>query len=232
MMKEKSRSIRIMFGGIAGKYDLMNRLMTFGQDQVWRRWVVRMANPPLGGRLLDAGTGTGRIGQEVLKSYPATRVTGSDFSLEMMQAGKRRHAGGGMFWCAGDALCLPFKDESFDVVTSGYLIRNVEDAGMAFSEQVRVLKTGGRVVCLDTSPPPNTLLKPFIVFFLTHIIPLLGQIISRNRSAYTYLPESTQTFYTPDALATVMQRAGLTNIFHRSFMLGTIAIHVGTKPET
>jgi len=231
MMKGKSRSIRDMFGGIAGKYDLMNRLMTFGQDQVWRRWVARMAHPPQGGRLLDAGTGTGRIGQEVLQSYPKTMVTGSDFSLEMMAVGKRRQNGAGMFWCAGDALHLPFKDESFDVVTSGYLMRNVSDAAAAFSEQIRVLKPGGRVVCLDTSPPPDTLLRPLVEFFLTHIIPLLGQIISRNRSAYTYLPESTKAFYTPSALAAVMRRGGLVNISHRKFMLGTIAVHVGSKPE-
>jgi demethylmenaquinone methyltransferase/2-methoxy-6-polyprenyl-1,4-benzoquinol methylase len=231
-MTQKGRVVRKMFGEIAENYDLMNRLMTFGQDQVWRKCVVRMANPCRDGFLLDAGTGTGRIGQEVLKSHPGVTVVASDFSLEMMRVGKRRDSRENMCWCAGDALSLPFKDGSFDVVTSGYLIRNTGDAVLTFSEQARVLKPGGRIVCLDTSPPPFTLLRPLILFFLNHVIPFLGEIISRNRSAYTYLPESTKAFIAPDQLAHMMRQAGLVNIMYRRYMLGTIAVHVGIKPRT
>ena len=231
-MMQKGRVVRKMFGEIAENYDLMNCLMTFGQDQVWRKCVAKMANPPRDGFLLDAGTGTGRIGQEVLKSYPGVTVVGSDFSIEMMQVGKRRDGKEGMCWCAGDALSLPFKDGSFDVVTSGYLIRNTGDAVLTFSEQVRVLRPGGRVVCLDTSPPPFTPLRPLILFFMNHVIPFLGEIISRNRSAYTYLPESTKAFIAPDQLAHMMRQAGLVNIMYRKYMLGTIAVHVGIKPRT
>lgn len=231
-MTQKGRVVRKMFGEIAENYDLMNRLMTFGQDQVWRKGVVRMANPSRDGFLLDVGTGTGRIGQEVLKSHPGVTVVGSDFSLEMMQVGKRRDSREDMCWCAGDALSLPFKDGSFDVVTSGYLIRNTGNAVRTFSEQVRVLKPGGRVVCLDTSPPPFTPLRPLILFFLNHVIPFLGEIVSRNRSAYTYLPESTKAFIAPDPLARMMRKAGLVNIMYRKYMLGTIAVHVGIKPRT
>jgi demethylmenaquinone methyltransferase/2-methoxy-6-polyprenyl-1,4-benzoquinol methylase len=231
-MKEKSRTVQKMFGQIAGRYDLMNRLMTFGQDQVWRRCVVRAAAPPKGGMMLDAGTGTGRIGQAALKDDPRVTVVGSDFSLEMMLVGRQRKTGGSMLWCAGDALCLPFKRASFDVVTSGYLIRNVGDAVQAFSEQVRVVKPGGRVVCLDTSPPPDNLFRTAILFFLNTIIPFLGQLISGNRSAYTYLPESTKQFFTPEQLAHMMRAAGLADITYRKYMFGTIAVHAGVKPHS
>ena len=230
-MKKKERAVQKMFGQIAGRYDLMNRLMTFGQDQVWRKCVVRAAATPKGGILLDAGTGTGRIGQEALKDDPLATVVGSDFSLEMMRVGRQRKNGGSMLWCAGDALYLPFKRASFDVVTSGYLIRNVSNAVQAFSEQVRVVKPGGRVVCLDTSPPPDNFFRSAILFFLNTIIPFLGQLISGNRSAYTYLPESTKEFSTPEQLAHMMRAAGLADIKYRKYMFGTIAVHVGSKPR-
>jgi demethylmenaquinone methyltransferase/2-methoxy-6-polyprenyl-1,4-benzoquinol methylase len=229
-MKGKNQAVQKMFGQIAERYDLMNRLMTFGQDQVWRRCVVRVAAPPKGGTLLDAGTGTGRIGQEALEHDPHVTVVGSDFSLEMMQVGRQHINGKRMLWCAGDALHLPFKGACFDVVTSGYLIRNVSDALHAFSEQVRVVKPGGRVVCLDTSPPPENFFRTVILFFLNTVIPFLGQLVSGNRSAYTYLPESTKEFFTPEQLAHMMRTAGLADVMYRKFMFGTIAVHVGTKP--
>lgn len=220
-----------MFGEIAGRYDLMDRLMTFGQDQVWRRCVIQAAELPAGGTLLDAGTGTGRIGEEALAKDPHAIVVGSDFSLEMMQVGRRHCNQYRMLWCGADAMQLPFKEASFDAVASGYLIRNVSDAGQALSEQIRVVKPGGRVVCLDTSPPPLNFYRCVILFFLTTMIPLLGQLVSGNRSAYTYLPESTKEFFTPEKLARKMRAAGLENIRYRRYMFGTIAVHVGTKPR-
>jgi demethylmenaquinone methyltransferase/2-methoxy-6-polyprenyl-1,4-benzoquinol methylase len=220
-----------MFGQIAGQYDLINLLMTFGQDQVWRKWVVKLAKLSRGGCLLDVGTGTGRIARKALQSDPLLRVVGSDFALAMMQVGKKRTHGNRVLWCAGDALSLPFKDADFDAVTSGWLIRNVQDASQAFAEQARVVKPGGKVVCLDTSPPPDTIFRPLIHFFLDHIIPLLGQIVSGHRSAYTYLPQSTKDFYPPKQLAQIMRESGLIHIRYRRFMFGTIAIHVGTKPR-
>jgi demethylmenaquinone methyltransferase/2-methoxy-6-polyprenyl-1,4-benzoquinol methylase len=230
-MKEKSRAVQKMFDQIAGRYDLMNRLMTFGQDQAWRRSVVRAAALPRGGVLLDAGTGTGRIAEAALQDDPLARAVGLDFSIEMMRAGRQRITGG-ILWCAGDALHLPFKRAGFDAVTSGYLIRNVSDAVQAFSEQARVVKPGGRVVCLDTSPPPDNGFRSAILFFLNTVIPFLGQMISSNRSAYTYLPESTKEFFKPEQLAHVMRTAGLANVMYRRFMFGTIAVVVGTKPYT
>jgi len=228
---EWGASIRSMFGQIAGRYDLMNSLMTFGQDRVWRACVVKEARLPAGGRLLDAGAGTGSIALEALANEASLDITASDFTLAMMRVGRSRNGGGRVKWCGADALDLPFADSCFDAVTSGYLLRNVADPERAFTEQYRVLKPGGRMVCLDTSPPPEGPLKPLLRFFLKSIIPLLGQLISGNRSAYTYLPESTEAFMSPAELAGNMGAAGFIHIRYRQFMFGTVAVHVGTKPH-
>jgi len=223
-------SIQDMFGQIAERYDLMNSLMTFGQDRVWRACVVREAGIRAGGSLLDAGAGTGSIALEAHTRNPSASITATDFTVEMMVVGRGRTDGDRVRWCAADALDLPFDDCRFDAVTSGYLIRNVADPNRAFAEQYRVLKPGGKMVCLDTSPPGPGLLKPFILFFLRTVIPLLGQIISGNRSAYTYLPKSTQEFMPPAELAALMSRAGFTDVRYRQFMFRAMAVHVGTKP--
>jgi len=219
-----------MFDRIAGRYQLMNALMTFGRDRAWRRAVVRAAALPPGGRLLDLASGTGDIALEALREDPGARVTAADFSLEMMRVGRRRSGGGRLVWCGADALALPFADASFDAVTSGYLLRNVADRAAAFREQARVVKPGGRVVCLDTSPPPASPLRPLVRLYLRRIIPLLGRLIAGERSAYAYLSASTEGFKSPAELADIMRNAGLVEVRYQRFMAGTIAVHVGTRP--
>jgi demethylmenaquinone methyltransferase/2-methoxy-6-polyprenyl-1,4-benzoquinol methylase len=219
-----------MFERISGSYDLMNRLMTLGRDRYWRRYMVRKAALPKGGRLLDVGTGTGDIALEALRRDPTLSVTAMDFSFRMMQVGRRRPSGQKVFWCHADALQLPFPDATFDAVASGYLVRNVIDIRQAFEEQMRVVRPGGRVVCLDTSPVPLTALRPFILLHLKVIIPLLGSLVARNRRAYMYLPESTQAFMEPDRLASIMRDVGLKNVSYRRFMFGTMAAHTGLRP--
>jgi len=222
--------VRAMFDRIAGRYRLMNVLMTFGRDRAWRRAVVDEAALPAGGRLLDLASGTGDIALEALRRDPDLRVIAADFSLEMMRVGRRRPDGGRVAWCAADALALPFADASFDAVTSGYLLRNVADRGRAFREQARVVRPGGRVVCLDTSPPPPSPLRPLVRLHLRRIIPLLGRLIAGDRSAYAYLSASTEGFTEPQRLAAIMREAGLVEVRYRSFMAGTIAVHVGVRP--
>jgi demethylmenaquinone methyltransferase/2-methoxy-6-polyprenyl-1,4-benzoquinol methylase len=223
--------VRAMFDRIAGRYQLMNALMTFGRDRAWRRAVVLAAALPAGGRLLDLASGTGDIALEVLRHDPGARVTAADFSLEMMRVGRRRPGGERIAWCAADALALPFADGSFDAVTSGYLLRNVADRAGAFREQARVVRPGGRVVCLDTSPPPASALRPLVRFYLRRVIPLLGRLIAGERSAYAYLSASTEGFKAPDELAAIMREAGLFGVRYRRFMAGTIAVHVGMRPK-
>jgi demethylmenaquinone methyltransferase/2-methoxy-6-polyprenyl-1,4-benzoquinol methylase len=127
-------------------------------------------------------------------------------------------------------LQLPFPDATFDAVTSGYLVRNVIDVHRAFEEQMRVVKPGGRVVCLETSPAPRNALRPLVLFHLKVVIPLLGYLIARNRAAYMYLPQSTQAFKTPDQLALIMESIGLKDVSYHRFMFGTMAVHVGVRP--
>lgn len=229
--RERAEYVRRMFDRIAGRYDLMNRLMTFGQDKGWRRYVVQQAALPIGGRLLDVATGTGDIAFEALRQMPDVEVVGADFAPEMMRIGQQRPGGDRITWANADALNLPFPDASFDAVTSGYLMRNVIDVPAAFREQMRVVKPGGRIVTLDTSPPPDNILRPFILFHLKVIIPALGQLIAGDDSAYTYLPESTQAFKTPEELAAIMREVGLVNVRYRRFMFGTMAVHTGQRPE-
>jgi demethylmenaquinone methyltransferase / 2-methoxy-6-polyprenyl-1,4-benzoquinol methylase len=223
--------VQDMFGRIARRYDLMNRLMTFGQDRRWRRFVVRQADLPRGGRLLDIATGTGDIAFEARRQVPDLHVVAADFALPMMRVGQRRNGAQAIAWHAADTLRLPYTGAAFDAVTSGYLFRNVTDIPGALAEQIRVLRPGGRLVTLDTTPPPRGPLRPFIQFHLEFVIPALGRIISGQADAYRYLPESTLGFKTADELAGLMRAAELVDVGYRRFMLGTMAVHWGTKPR-
>lgn len=228
---ERAAYVQDMFGRIAARYNLMNRLMTFGQDMRWRRFVVQQARLKSGDRLLDLATGTGDIAFEALKTVPGIQAVGADFSLPMMQVGQRLPMDSQVGWLGGDALNLPFPDESFDAATSGYLARNVIDIPRMFAEQLRVLKPGGRIVVLDSSPPKDNLLKPFIEVHLRYVIPTLGRLIAgkNGADAYQYLPSSTQAFKTPDELANLMRQAGIRNVQYQTFMFGTMAVHWGEK---
>ena len=226
---QKADYVNQMFGGIAEHYDRMNRLMTFGQDVRWREMLVHAAVLPPSGRLLDIATGTGDIGFEALRQTPDLRVVAADFSLPMMEAGRAKRSSKRLDWLGADTLHLPFEDDVFDAVSSGFLLRNVVDVVAALREQRRVVKPGGHVVCLETSPPPDNLLKPAIDLHLKIGIPTLGRLISGSSYAYSYLPQSSATFMSPEALAQAFQDAGLREVRFRRLMFGTIAIHVGMK---
>lgn len=229
--QERAQYVQSMFARIAGRYDLMNRLMTGGQDVKWRRYVIRQANLPQNGRLLDIATGTGDIALEGLHQVPGLRAVGGDFTVEMMQAGKQIPERQPIQWVGSDTLALPFPDATFDAVTSGFLMRNVIDVPGAFREQMRVTKPGGRVVVLESSPPKRNWLRPFILIHLNTVIPLLGRLITGESDAYRYLPDSTQQFKDPDTLADIMRQTGFQNVTYKLFMFGTVAIHSGQKPE-
>ncbi len=225
----RAKYVQSMFSRIAGRYDVMNRLMTGGQDVRWRRCVVDLAALPPGGKLLDLGTGTGDLAFEALGRDAALHAVGGDFTLEMMRVGRRRAEGAKVRWAGTDALNLPFAANHFDAVTSGYLMRNVIDVRQAWAEQYRVLRPGGRVVCLDTTPPPRNWLRPFINFHLHVIIPTLGRLIAGASDAYTYLPDSTENFLPAEQLADRLRAAGFRDVGFRRLMFGTMAIHWGTK---
>ncbi len=225
----KGKSIQKMFDAIAGRYDLMNRVMTLGQDQKWRRFVVHRAGDPGRGLILDLATGTGDIAALSSQTYEDCRVIGGDFSLNMLMQAKKRFAGREISWQATDANVLPFADDTFESVTFGYLLRNVDDVVGVLREVNRVLKAGGRVVCLDTTPPEKNIIYPFIQLYLRVGIPLLGKLIARDENAYAYLTGSTMDFYSADELALAFQQAGFSAVGYQKFMLGTIAVHWGKK---
>ena len=225
----KGPGVQRMFDAIAGRYDLMNRVMTLGQDQRWRRFVVEKAGDPGCGRMLDLATGTGDIAALIRRSHPEAMVVGTDFSRNMLAEAKRRFPGAAISWQACDANHLPFADDVFAAVTFGYLLRNVDDALSVLQEVRRVLRPGGRVVCLDTTPPARNPLYPFVRCYLRFGIPLLGRLIASDEAAYSYLTGSTMDFYSAEALAGLFTRAGFTDVGYKKFMLGTIGVHWGRK---
>ncbi|MEW5871186.1 MAG: ubiquinone/menaquinone biosynthesis methyltransferase [Chloroflexota bacterium] len=233
---ERAQYVQAMFARIAFRYDLMNRLITAGQDVQWRKEVIRRAALPPEGKLLDLGAGTGDLARQAQRQHPGCLVVAADFTLEMMRVGQARHPTDpssmpALHWSAADAHCLPFPEATFDAVVSGFLLRNVSDVTGSLAEQYRVLKPGGNIVCLDTTPPSLTLAAPLVNFHLHTVIPTLGRMLTGQQDAYRYLPESTEGFLEPEQLAARLAAVGFQQVrFHR-LMLGNIAIHWGHKPD-
>lgn len=225
--QDRANYVNQTFSRIARHYDLMNRIMTGGMDIRWRREVIRLAGLREGGKLLDLGAGTGDLARAALKHCLSADITAADFTFEMMTSGNDWN---GVRRINADALALPFDSQSFDAVISGFLMRNVCSVKQCLNEQFRVLKPGARVVILDTTRPRTNILSPFIRFYLRSVIPFLGTIITGEREAYTYLPESTNNFLRAEELAAAMQEAGFKDVSFRIRMFGTIAIHSAFKP--
>ncbi len=227
--EERTRYVRRMFARIAGRYDLLNRLMTFGQDRAWRTEAIQHLAVQPGQRILDAGSGTGDIALQIVQQTPGVRVVAADLTPEMMAIGRQRPNGERVAWVVADAQHLPFCDGAFDGVISGYLLRNVPDVDAALAEQYRVTGEEGRIVSLDTTPPRRNILLPFIRFYLKVIIPLLGKLVAGDSEAYTYLPETTAQFLTAETLAMRITQAGYVVDGFVRRMLGSMAIHWGRK---
>jgi demethylmenaquinone methyltransferase/2-methoxy-6-polyprenyl-1,4-benzoquinol methylase len=224
--KERGAYVQNMFTRIAHRYDLMNRLMTAGQDVRWRELVIQQARLKPNARLLDLGSGTGDLAREALRQQPKANIIAADFTFEMMRVGQLN---GNLPWSAADALNLPFVDQSFDAVVSGFLMRNVGDIQQALKEQYRTLKLGGRIVILDTTKPKRNLLSPFIWLHMHVVIPFVGGILSGYKEAYNYLPDSTEEFVTAKEMTVRMAAVGFKKINYEQLMFGTVAIHWGEK---
>jgi len=229
--EEKYAYVNEMFARIARRYDVMNKIITGGQDARWRKLVIQAANlPPAGGRLLDIATGTGDIAFEALRQHPhLALVVGGDFTLPMMLVGQRRARGRLVRWSGADALRLPFPDQQFDAVTSGFLLRNVVDVRQALREQARVCRPGGRVVALEIPRPADHLLGRLFRLYFHYVTPAVGGLISGHREAYKYLPSSADVFLRPEELKGVMESVGLKRVRYHMLMLHTVALHIGEK---
>jgi demethylmenaquinone methyltransferase/2-methoxy-6-polyprenyl-1,4-benzoquinol methylase len=209
-----------MFDRIAPVYDVMNRVMTAGLDQRWRRATVRAVVRP-GDRVLDAACGTGDLG--VLAAKEGASVTGVDFSEPMLERARRKAPQ--LEWVRGDLLALPFADETFDAATVGFGVRNVADLAQAVAELRRVLRPGGRLAILEITRPRGSL-RWFYSLWFDRIVPLLGKALPGGE-AYSYLPASVRRFPGPDDLAA--QLVGFADVRYRLFAGGIVALHTGVR---
>lgn len=226
---ERARYVQEMFTRIAPRYDLMNRIMTAGQDILWRKKVIRRARIPGEGYVLDLGAGTGDLAVEAMRRHPGCIPVAADFTVEMMLRGRERPVTAGLSWAGADALQLPFPEDTFEAVISAFLLRNVGSVPDALREKWRVLKPGGWLVALDTTRPHPSRLTPLINLYLNTVIPRLGSWISGQAEAYRYLPASTAGFLTAEQLAFRMGEAGFSQVGFERTMFGTVAIHWGCK---
>jgi demethylmenaquinone methyltransferase / 2-methoxy-6-polyprenyl-1,4-benzoquinol methylase len=215
-----------IFTRIARRYDLMNRLMTFGQDQSWRRLAACRAALKPEDLILDLGAGTGDLSLAILKEQPAAQIISADFNPLMLSSAQGK---GLATLVTADALHLPFKAGQFDALVSGFLVRNVSDLDRVLGEMKRVLGLGGRVVILDTTRPRRNALLLFIRFYLRVIIPLLGRMVTGDREAYRYLPSSTEDFLSAEELAEKLCMAGFGEVNCQRLMFGTAALHWGKR---
>jgi demethylmenaquinone methyltransferase/2-methoxy-6-polyprenyl-1,4-benzoquinol methylase len=214
--------VRSMFDRIAPVYDVMNHVMTAGLDRGWRRLAADAVVRP-GDRVLDACCGTGDLA--LAGERAGGRVTGLDFSPAMLERARRKSET--VSWVAGDLLALPFDGESFEAATVGFGVRNVADVEAAFRELARVIVPGGRVACLEITRPDGAL-RPFFRLWFDGVVPLLGRMLPGG-DAYTYLPASVRRFPGPADLATIMTRAGFTDVRWRRLGGGIVALHTATR---
>ena len=227
---DRAGYVREMFGEISGRYDLMNRVMTVGQDLRWRRRAAKAA-VRAGDTVADLGSGTGDLAFACLEAG-AARVVGLDVARPMLARARAKgqrlspQAGFGL----GDATQLPLPDASVDVWCSAFMVRNVPDLDAALREAHRVLRPGGRLAVLEIPKMDEGLLRPFARFHFNNVVPVLGKLLTGHRSAYTYLPLSVDHFLTPREFTAHLVGLGFEVTEVRMLMFGTVAMHVARKP--
>jgi demethylmenaquinone methyltransferase/2-methoxy-6-polyprenyl-1,4-benzoquinol methylase len=217
-----AEGVRSMFDRIAPVYDLMNRVMTAGLDQRWRRLTVLEVVSP-GDRVLDGCCGTGDLAVAARKAG-AREVVGLDFSARMLERARRKEPA--VEWIQGDLLELPFEDRSFDAATVGFGVRNVADLERGLAELRRVLRSGGRLGILEITRPRGPL-RLFYRLWFDVLIPLAGRVLPGGK-AYTYLPASVRRFPGPDELAELLRAQGFDAVGYRRLGGGIVALHTGT----
>ena len=229
---EHANDVRRMFTRIARRYDLLNRLMSLGQDLRWRRDAVGCLDAGSGEIILDVGCGTGDISIEIAGAAQTAYIVAVDFTFAMLSIGKARTQGGSpVHWLIADAENLPFGEETFDGVISGFLLRNVSSLGRTLKEQYQVLKANGRFVCLDTTRPPSRILQRAFRFHYRRVMPFLGKYVAGDEEAYTYLPDSTERFLNADQLEERIKEAGFCFLGYVRRMFGNVAIHWAEKGD-
>lgn len=235
-MNQGEQFVQKMFDRIARRYDLLNRVISFHLDTVWRKKLTEASG--LAGKdllVLDLGTGTGdlalRAAEEIGKKG---KIVGLDFSLEMLrlaQAKKCRFSyGEKTIYILGTALATPFKEESFDAAISAFVSRNIRDLNLFFVETYRLLKPAGRVALLDIFPPQRGAFSFLYSLYFYRLVPWIGARLARDRVAYQYLSDSVRGFHSPETIAQMIRRAGFEKVRVERFLLGTVCLHLGEKP--
>src|SRR5688500_2065960 len=215
--------VRAMFDRIAGFYDVMNSVMTAGLHHRWRSRAADLAALAPGGKALDVATGTGDLAIELARRVgPSGRVIGSDFSEAMLERARQKDPA--LRWVQGNALALPYADDSFDAATVGFGARNFSDLPQGLREMARVVRPGGRVVVLEITTPTRPPLSTFFSLWFDRVVPLIGRLTGESQ-AYTYLPSSVKRFPGPQALGALLHDAGLRDVRWILTAGGIIAMH-------
>lgn len=228
-----ARAVREMFSGIARRYDLLNHLLSINTDKRWRRRVREKLSDVLErpeAVVLDIACGTGDLSLEMQRGTRA-RIIGSDFCRPMLEIAKKKtaEAGESVPYVEGDAMSLPFADETFDAVTIAFGLRNLANFEDGLAEMHRILRRGGRLVVLEFSTPVVPGFKAIFNAYFTRVLPRIGGAVSGSRGAYEYLPDSVSRFPDQKRLAEMMERVGFTSVDYSNLTAGVAAIHQGTK---
>ena len=230
-MSDKTAYVHRAFSAIAGRYDLLNTMLSFNQDRRWRRSTVSALGLRGSEAVLDVATGTGKLAEELEKKMGAGgRVVGIDFCEKMLQKARVQTVDTKLVLATSEV--LPFPDNTFDGATIGFALRNVPDVERTLRETTRAIKPGGRVVCLEFSRPRHPLMRRLHQFYLLHILPIVGRLISGDREAYVYLPHSIMEFPSSEDVKQMMEQVGLEEVHFRFLTWGVVAIYVGTKQKT
>ena len=230
-----NRQVQKMFSDIAPRYDLLNRWLSCGQDQYWRKRAVSRLSPQTGERFLDIATGTADVALEIIRKAPKdeVQVVGMDFSEKMLELAQQKidsqNRAQSIHLKNGSAESLPFEDNYFDGTTTAFGVRNFSDVGQSLREMYRVLKPGGRCVILEFSLPKNSLLNALFRFYFAFLLPKVGRLISRHPSAYTYLPKTVASFPVRREFSSLMQQAGFMNVTYKELTFGIVILYTGIK---
>jgi demethylmenaquinone methyltransferase/2-methoxy-6-polyprenyl-1,4-benzoquinol methylase len=231
---EKAHWVMGHFNSVAQKYDFMNTLLSFGIHYLWKRTALKMMALNPGDRVLDVCGGTGDLAVLAYRAVgPSGQVIVYDINRAMINAGRSKLNGsiygGHIRFVQGDAEQISFPDSYFDAAMVGFGIRNVTRMDKGFQEMFRTLKPGGKMMCLEFSKPTAPLFRQLYDIYSFHIMPLLGEIITGSRKAYTHLPESIRTFALPDELEAIIKQAGFSQVVTRKLTNGIAMIHMATK---
>lgn len=232
-MHNSKSHVHDLFENIAPKYDKMNDIMSFKQHKVWRKTTMNIMDVKPGETALDLCCGTCDWTIDLARASKTGKITGLDFSEQMLAVGKRKVERAGLDQqielVQGNAMELPFADNSFDYVTIGFGLRNVPDYEQVVSEMLRVVKPGGKIVCLEMSKPQVQPFKSIYYFYFEKIVPLLGKLFAKQFAAYKWLPESLQLFLDAKELEELFLKTGAKDVYVKKFFLGIAALHIGRK---